>query len=509
MKFTVSILCYKALSLARGCIRTVLDNSPPDTRLILTDNGSPHDVGVFFEEVAAQHPGRVTVIHNPTNEGFIEPNRRALAMTDTEFFILLNDDTQVPPGWLEAMEKPFREFPKAALAGLSGGCQMLTNDFHGRQGGNFEYLEGSCLMCKTEIVKREGLFSPYLEFAYGEDSDLSLRLRKLGYTLHKVNLMLRHQRAATSAHVPNIISIQAKNHAVLRKKWNHYLRIRKFDFPIVIRRWAARGDVVLVTAILEKLALENPLSPIYVETAFPEVFANNPHVKHAAHKIERNHETRVINLDMSYENKIRTHIVAGYAQAAEIQLEKYVTALYPGDIHKKYAESLLKKGDWCAIHPGPTTWPGKNWETDRWNDLIAHLRKELGFKVVLVGHPDLTPIINDRDLRGLTDTHQLAAVLARCRLFIGLDSFPLHVAQAMHTPTIGLFGCTLPEYIMTDGSPKAFVQSDPRIAESGARHFTPSQVSIPTTGEAMRSIKVEYVLSVASGLVENMAVPAK
>jgi len=506
MKFTVSILCYKALHLARGCIRSVLDYSPADTYLILTDNGSPHDVGVFFDQVAAEHPGRVTVIHNPKNEGFIEPNRRALALTDSEFFVMLNDDTQVPPGWLEAMEKPFREFPKAALAGLSGGCQMLTNDFHGRQGGNFEYLEGSCLMCKTEIVKREGLFAPYLEFAYGEDSDLSLRLRKLGYTLHKVDLPLRHQRAATSAHIPNINQIQAKNHAVLRKKWNHYLRIRKFDFPILIRRWAARGDVVLVTAILERLARENPLSPILIETAFPETFAGNPHVSRAATKIDRNHEMRVINLDMSYESKIRTHICAAYAAAAELSIDKFVTRLYPNELHKKYADSLLKKGDWCAIHAGPTTWPGKNWPKERWNDVIAHVKKEHDMKVVLVGHSDLTPIISDRDLRGLTDTLQLAAVLARCQLFIGLDSFPLHVAQAMGTPSLGLFGCTLPEYIMTDGSPKAFVQGDPRIAESGARHFTAAQVSIPTTGESMLSIKPEYVTANVDTLLEGATV---
>lgn len=509
MKFTVSILCYKAISLARNCVRSVLAHSPVDTQLILTDNGNPMETGIFFDEIAAENPGRVVVIHNPTNEGFIEPNRRALALCDTEFFVMLNDDTTVPPGWLEAMEKPFREFPKAALAGLSGGCQMLTNDFHGRQGGNFEYLEGSCLMCKTEIVKREGLFSPYLEFAYGEDSDLSLRMRKLGYTLHKVDLPLRHARAATSQHIHNINQIQAKNHAVLRKRWNHYLRVRKFDFPILVRRWAARGDVVLVTAILEQLARENPLSPILIETAFPDTFASNPHVKQAATKIPRSHEMRVINLDMSYENKIRTHIVAAYAQAAELTMERYVTALYPSELNKKYAESLLKKGEWCAIHAGPTTWPGKNWPPERWNDLATHLRKEHGLKIVLVGHPDLTPIVSDRDLRGLTDTLQLAAVLGRCRLFVGLDSFPLHVAQAMHTPTVGLFGCTLPEFIMTDGSPKASVQGDPRLAESGARHFTPSQVSIPTNGESMRSIKTEYVISVTEGLLESMAVPAK
>lgn len=501
-KFTVSILCYKALSLARSCIRTVLQNSPPDTQLILTDNGSPGEVGAFFDSVARESPGRVRVIHNLQNMGFIEPNRLALEMTDTEFFVMLNDDTTVPPGWLEAMEQPFREFPKAALSGLSGGCQSLTHDFHGRQGGNFEYLEGSCLMCSTKIVKEIGLFSPYLEFAYGEDSDLSLRVRRMGYTLHMVNVALNHVRAATARYVPNISQIQAKNHSVLRKKWNHYIRVRKFDYPIVIRRWAARGDVLLVTAILKKLAEENPLSPIYIETAFPEIFRGNPYVKHSAEKIDRAFDTRTINLDMGYESRIRTHIVHAYAEIAGVQLTNYYTNLFPEKREVVYAETLLKKGRWCAIHAGPTTWPGKNWPDERWNELALLLRREYGLKIVLCGHSDHTPLSNDRDLRGLTDTHQLCAVLARCALFIGLDSFPMHVSQAAGCPTIGLFGVTSPEFIMTEGSWKLGIASDIKIRETGARHLTAGVTSIPTTGEAMRSITVDQVMGAVAQIIK-------
>jgi ADP-heptose:LPS heptosyltransferase len=504
-KFTVSILTYRAIGHARNCIRSVLQSSPTDTQLILTDNGNMAEVGYFFEEVRAANPDRVRVVHNAENLGFIDPNKKALEMTTTEYFVMLNDDAQVAPGWLESLEQPFLQFPKAALSGLSGGCQSLTHDFHGRQGGPFEYLEGSCLMCKTEIVKKHGLFAPYLKFAYGEDSELSLRMRRLGYTLHKVDMYLNHARAATSKHIPNIQQIQAYNHTILRRKYNHYLRVRKFEFPIVVRRWAARGDVVLVTAILKKLKEENPLSPIYVETAFPEVFKGNPYVEDAQQAINRSDDTLVINLDMAYENRIETHIVKAYAESAQIEIEGMVTELYPQKADDAYADRHIRKGQWCALHMGPTTWPGKNWSMSKWLELVKMIRVYYGFRILLVGHAEGPAVWCDKDLRGLTTTLQLAAILERCKCFIGLDSFPMHVAQAVGIPTIGLFGCTSPQFIMTDGSLHRGIQGDPSFPETGARHRVTGQTSIPTTGVSMESISPERVIEAMKEIVFNKA----
>jgi len=44
------------------------------------------------------------------------------------------------------------------------------------------------------------------------------------------------------------------------------------------------------------------------------------------------------------------------------------------------------------------------------------------------------------DLCGKTTIKQLAAVAARCDLFIGVDSAPMHIAAALNTPVIALFG---------------------------------------------------------------------
>ena len=44
------------------------------------------------------------------------------------------------------------------------------------------------------------------------------------------------------------------------------------------------------------------------------------------------------------------------------------------------------------------------------------------------------------DLAGQTDLKLLAALSARARLFIGVDSAPMHIAAAMGTPTVAIFG---------------------------------------------------------------------
>jgi ADP-heptose:LPS heptosyltransferase len=512
-KYTISVLTYRAYPLVKACIQSIFEGSTPGTfDLILTNNGNTNGAAEYFNELQSKYPDCVRVVHNTENKGFIGPNNHALVMTQTPYFVMLNDDAEVPRGWLEELEKPFTIYPKAALSGLSGGCQSLNEDFNGRPHGAFEYLEGSCLMCKTDIVKKHGLFSNYLEFAYGEDSDLSLRMRQLGYTLHKIDMPLKHMRAQTAMHVPQIKQIQAKNHAVLRKKWGHYLRVRKFDFPIIVRRWAARGDVLISTATIKKIKEQNPLSPIIVETAFPDIFRDNPDVAQATTKGQRTFDMRYINLDMAYENKNLLPILDGYAETAEVPKGHDKTSIYPNAEEIQWAQDFLKaepvaktvgrpkqsatkETKWVAIHAGPTTWVGKNWPFERWTELLKALKKEYNANILLIGHNETTPLPCDRDARGTTDHHKTAALLQQCDLFIGLDSFPLHCAQAVGTPAIGLFGVTKPEMILTPSNNAIGVTGDKTLSDYGIRHLRPGQVDVMSDGAAMRSISVAQVLS--------------
>lgn len=499
MKFSISILAFNNLALTRRCVNSVFHagTNLDEAELILTDNGSTDGVAGYFESVARSH-ANVTVVHNRTNEGFIEPNRAALTRSRGEFFVMLNNDTVVPRGWLDELVKPFAD-PKCALSGPQGGCCSLRDNFDGYQGKQLEYLEGSCLMARAMVVKRHGLFAPYLSFCYGEDSDLSLRMRRLGYTLHRVPIRVWHKGQSTSRMVPGIRQYQQHNHTELIKRWGHYLKVRRMDFPILVRRMGAIGDVLLTTPIIRALKQDWPLCNISVNTMFPRLFDKNPNVTEAgewpmAGWLGDYPGARMIDLDMAYENRPHMHIVDAYAEAAG--LDEWDTKLEiatdgePSPGH----EGVMDVGKWCAIHPGPTTWKGKTWPRERWNELAQRLQG-LGWKVATVGGRGTWPIVADASGIGSQSFQQLAGTLSKCKLFVGVDSFPMHCAQAVGVPTVGIFGASTPEFVMTESSPHIGVQADmAEVPCVGARHRVSGQTFVDCDGACMRAVSVEMVM---------------
>jgi lipopolysaccharide heptosyltransferase II len=102
-----------------------------------------------------------------------------------------------------------------------------------------------------------------------------------------------------------------------------------------------------------------------------------------------------------------------------------------------------------AMHPGASKRP-RAWHPERFALLGRRLAERAGARIVLLGgRPDMA--IGEEIRRRLPDDaipaigpdltiKEMAAILERCRLFIGNDSGPMHVAAALDVPTVGLFG---------------------------------------------------------------------
>jgi heptosyltransferase-3 len=112
------------------------------------------------------------------------------------------------------------------------------------------------------------------------------------------------------------------------------------------------------------------------------------------------------------------------------------------------AQGLVAKR-FIHFHPG-SRWQFKCWPPERAGSLIGALEKR-GVRVVLTAAPDeremaLVAEIRKHatapfaDLAGKLTLKQLAALSANARLFIGVDSAPMHIAAAMRTPVVALFG---------------------------------------------------------------------
>lgn len=81
----------------------------------------------------------------------------------------------------------------------------------------------------------------------------------------------------------------------------------------------------------------------------------------------------------------------------------------------------------------------KEWSFDRWNELAQGLAKE-GHRLMQVGTP-MDPLISGaQDLRGQTSLADMTAILEQARLFIGLESGPMHIAAAVGTPSVIIYG---------------------------------------------------------------------
>lgn len=225
MKYSISVLGHNNCKMTERCLRSVVENSH-DYELILTNNGSTDDTALLMQSCRLAHPNCV-YIQNPANKGFIQPNNLAVEIAHGDFTIFLNNDTTVPAGWLDALEAPFLHDKNCAISGATG-C-ALNDDFIGHQSRNVEYIEGSCLMIRTSLAREIGLFDPKLVGAYGEDADLGLRVRKIGYNIHTVPINIQHLGGATSAMVPQAHEWMTRNLSYLKTKWADYLRTRTFD----------------------------------------------------------------------------------------------------------------------------------------------------------------------------------------------------------------------------------------------------------------------------------------
>ena len=134
--------------------------------------------------------------------------------------------------------------------------------------------------------------------------------------------------------------------------------------------------------------------------------------------------------------------------------EERKLVLVPGKEAERSVDALLagkglSTGGFIHFHPG-SRWKFKCWPAERAVALVEVLLKR-GERVALTAAPDEQELemiaeIRERtgariaDFSGKLDLKQLAALAARAKLFIGVDSAPMHIAAAVKTPTVALFG---------------------------------------------------------------------
>jgi heptosyltransferase-3 len=103
-----------------------------------------------------------------------------------------------------------------------------------------------------------------------------------------------------------------------------------------------------------------------------------------------------------------------------------------------------------AVHPGSGS-PRKNWGLENWAQVVAALSRETGAGILVISGEAEAAVLNafremlaaagvDHLLADSLPLPELAARLARCRLFLGHDTGPAHLAAACGVPSVLAFG---------------------------------------------------------------------
>ena len=221
----------------------------------------------------------------------------------------------------------------------------------------------------------------------------------------------------------------------LAAEWRLFSALRARRYDLLLHLSAQPRGAWLARA----LAVRYSVAPVvrgrgaFWERSFSHLFALAPNGRR--HRVESNLDAlRRIGIQPAMEER-RVQFVPG--QAAEAS----VTALLAG-------EGLTGRG-YIHLHPA-SRWTFKCWPAERNAELIARLAAA-GHRVVLTAAPEPAELELAGEiarlargaalnLAGKLSIRELGVLAARARAFVGVDSMPMHLAAAMGTPTVALFG---------------------------------------------------------------------
>ena len=270
---------------------------------------------------------------------------------------------------------------------------------------------------------------------------------------------------------------------------------------ILIIKPGAIGDLLQLTPLIRALKQASPSCAITVlvgNEASREIFRNNPNVsgtlvfdRKGRHKtlpallklwqdIRANRFDLVLNFQRSnlkawllafaalpcrilVYHKARSravHAVRNYLETIaplgvatdDLHLEYFPDARAQADANALLASQASTAGPLVALNPGASH-PVNRWPAQRFAELADLLAHHAGAPVIIVGGKDDIPLADEiienssskpHSFAGKTAIPVLGALLQRCAVLVSGDTGPLHMATAVGTPVIALFGAADP-----------------------------------------------------------------
>jgi GT2 family glycosyltransferase len=221
---SIVIPSYNGLELLRRCLASIERYRPSERaypiEVVVADDASTDGTA---EWLSATYPG-VRLVRLERNGGFCAAANAGLAASRGRFIQLLNNDTEVTEGWIEAGLAPFVDETVGSVAPLvlvrsdpgrvdsagdtyaivgwpaKRGHGQPTEAWAGHRGDDVFGASGSSAFYRAEALRRSGGLDP-LFGSYYEDIDLAFRLRWAGYRcVFTPGCRIHHDVSATYDH---------------------------------------------------------------------------------------------------------------------------------------------------------------------------------------------------------------------------------------------------------------------------------------------------------------------
>jgi len=255
---SVIILYWNGYDDTRATIQSLLHCTPTAAEIVVCDNGSDINGAALFSK---EFGDAIRCVRFPENYGVTGGFNAAISQADRPFVVILDDDTEVTEGWLEAllaaMEDPqvaacqpkFRSLRDPAFFDYNGSSGGYLDRFgypftRGRiihtvekDRGQYDTLcdihwtSGACMMFRRALWDKHG---PFVHF---HEVDLCWRWRNDGYRIVSVpSSVVRHKGAPLRSYAPQRLSTYHRN---------NLLTILSLSSPLQ-----------LITVLLPRLCLE-------------------------------------------------------------------------------------------------------------------------------------------------------------------------------------------------------------------------------------------------------------
>lgn len=216
-KIVISIINYRTAELTKNCVQSVLDDMGDiHAKIVIVDNASGDGSAEEVDHWLREHPDadRVQLVCSRANTGFSGGHNLGMAAEpDAEFYLILNSDALLTPGFLRTMLDETESQPKVGLFGPSisgedGELQTSCFRFHSPLSelnraaakglvtklvknhvvslgtdpdtSQIEWMSFACIMLRGEMVHEIGPMDEGY-FLYYEDTEYCLRAGRAGW----------------------------------------------------------------------------------------------------------------------------------------------------------------------------------------------------------------------------------------------------------------------------------------------------------------------------------------